>query len=194
MRRAKVFGEGTSLPRDRNTKARIMCRARAINARLRRGRQHIGPLTRACLEVLGALLYGHHNTTTGRCFPSHRTIAASAGVHRDTVNEAIKQLEHHQVLTWEHRLVRRMRHVVDAPTGRMVRAPRIDRTSNAYRFFDPVAPADFPAGTRCLKSLPVVPAKTEAPIDPTSPLERALASLGQAIAIKDHIDCNYGSP
>jgi hypothetical protein len=72
---------------DRNAKARIMVYARAWSARHRRPGQHRGPLTRATLEVLEALLWGFHNSRDGRCFPSYETIAARAQCCRDTVYE-----------------------------------------------------------------------------------------------------------
>jgi hypothetical protein len=33
-------------------------------------RQHRGPITRAFLDVLQALLWGFHNSRSGCCFPS----------------------------------------------------------------------------------------------------------------------------
>ena len=60
-RREKVFGPGRAVPLDRNAKARIMAYARAWSARHRQPGQHRGPITRAFLEVLEALLWGFHN-------------------------------------------------------------------------------------------------------------------------------------
>ena len=59
-----------------------------------------GPITRAFLEVLEALLWGFHNSRTGRCFPSYEAIAAKAECARSTVAEALKALEWAGVLTW----------------------------------------------------------------------------------------------
>ena len=77
-RREKVFGPGRAVPLDRNAKARIMAYARAWGARHRQSGQHRGPITRAFLEVLEALLWDFHNSRDGRCFPSYETIAAKA--------------------------------------------------------------------------------------------------------------------
>jgi hypothetical protein len=55
--------------------------------------QHKGPITRAFLDVLEALLWGFHNSRTGVCFPSYERIAERAGCARSTVAEAIKALE-----------------------------------------------------------------------------------------------------
>ena len=44
-----------------------------------------GPITRAFLDVLEALLWGFHNSRTGCCFPSHEAIAAEAECARSTV-------------------------------------------------------------------------------------------------------------
>jgi hypothetical protein len=53
-----------------------MAYARAWSHRSRHpGQQHKGPITRAFLEVLEALLWGFHNSRSGCCFPSHERIA-----------------------------------------------------------------------------------------------------------------------
>jgi hypothetical protein len=105
-RREKVFGEGRGHPLDRNAKARIMVYARAWSMKHRRPGQHRGPLTRATLEVLEALLWGFHNSRDGRCFPSYETIALRAQCCRDTVYEAIRALEAAEVLTVNRRGIR----------------------------------------------------------------------------------------
>ena len=104
--REKVFGPGRALSLDRNAKARILAYARAWTARHRQPGQHKGPITRAFLDVLQALLWGFHNSQTGVCFPSYERIAEKAGCHRCTVAEALKALEFAGVLTWQHRIVR----------------------------------------------------------------------------------------
>jgi hypothetical protein len=103
-RREKVFGPGRAVPLDRNTKARILAYARAWGARHRQPGQHKGPITRAFLEVLEALLWG--NSRTGCCFPSYEAIAAKAECARSTVAEALKALEWAGVLTWQNRITR----------------------------------------------------------------------------------------
>jgi hypothetical protein len=144
-RREKVFGEGRCQPLDRNAKARIMVYARAWSARHRRPGQHRGPLTRATLEVLEALLWGFHNSRDGRCFPSYETIAARAQCCRDTVYEAIRALEGAEILTWVNRLIRVQFRELDL-FGRMVPRTRLIRTSNAYTFRDPLPCAQVPQG------------------------------------------------
>ena len=67
-RREKIFGQGRCQPLDGNAKARIMAYARAWSAKHRRPGQHRGPLTRATLEVLEALLWGFHNSRDGVAF------------------------------------------------------------------------------------------------------------------------------
>jgi hypothetical protein len=136
-RREKVFGEGRCQPLDRNAKARIMVYARAWSARHRRPGQHRGPLTRATLEVLEALLWGFHNSRDGRCFPSYETIAARAQCCRDTVYEAIRALEGAEILTWVNRLIRVQFRELDL-FGKMALRSRLIRTSNAYTFRDPL--------------------------------------------------------
>jgi hypothetical protein len=136
-RREKVFGAGRCQPLDRNAKARIMVYARAWSARHKRPGQHRGPLTRATLEVLEALLWGFHNSRDGRCFPSYETIAARAQCCRDTVYEAIRALEAAEILTWVNRLIRVQFRELDL-FGKLALRSRLIRTSNAYAFRDPL--------------------------------------------------------
>jgi hypothetical protein len=146
-RREKVFGHGGGQPLDRNAKARIMVYARAWSARHRRPGQHRGPLTRATLEVLEALLWGFHNSRDGRCFPSYETIAARARCCRDTVYEAIRALEAAEILTWVNRLIRVQFRELDL-FGKLALRSRLIRTSNAYVFRDPLPCAHVPGQSR----------------------------------------------
>ena len=135
-RREKVFGPGRAVPLDRNAKARILAYARAWGARHRQPGQHKGPITRAFLEVLEALLWGFHNARSGCCFPSYEAIAARAECARSTVAEALKALEWAGVLTWQNRIARI--HVRERDLfGRWASRWRVIRTSNAYVFRDP---------------------------------------------------------
>ena len=183
-RREKVFGPGWAVPLDRNTKARIAAYARAWSARNCRPGQHKGPITRAFLDVLQALLWGFHNSRSGACFPSYARIAEKAGCARSTVAEALRVLEWAGILTWQQRIARVRERCRDL-FGRDGWRWRVVRSSNAYAFPDPVA--GHPAETRGFRSKsenragtlnqvlnPVLPA-------PDSPLERALARLGAAI-------------
>jgi hypothetical protein len=153
-RREKVFGPGRAVPLDRNAKARIAAYARAWSARNRQPRQHRGPITRAFLEVLDALLWGFHNSRSGCCFPSYETIAAKAECARSTVAEALKALEWAGVLTWQHRITRILVRERDL-FGQWASRWRVIRTSNAYVFSDPKpqlagvsASVDFSTGQR----------------------------------------------
>ena len=197
LKREKVFGEGRSIPLDRNAKARIWAYALARTAKLRRPGQHRGPLSRATLDVLRALLWGFHNRATGRCFPSYERIADRARVHRATVARAIAALEQQGVLTWENRLVHQRMSIQGLFGPQWVRVPL--RTSNAYRFYDYRRdafgrPVDLPsslksqnsAGTTSQENQEVAHEQAERPattsLDPSNPLEAALLRLGQAMA------------
>ena len=135
--RDKVFGLVRGMPLDRNAKARIRVWLEGYNARHRQPGQHRGPITRAYMEVLQALLWGFHNSRTGCCFPSYEAIAAKARCCRDTVYEAIKALEAAGILTWVNRLVRQQVRERDL-FGRWATRRRVLRTSNAYLFRDPL--------------------------------------------------------
>jgi biotin operon repressor len=195
-RREKVFGPGRAVPLDRNAKARIAAYARAWSARNRQPRQHRGPITRAFLDVLEALLWGFHNSRSGCCFPSYEAIAAKAECARSTVAEAIKALEWAGVLTWQNRITRILVRARDL-FGQWVSRWQVIRTSNAYVFRDPKPglSCGFPCksenlpGTLDQEILSLGLAPTP---DPSSPLERALARFGVAPGVKDCIEQGSG--
>jgi hypothetical protein len=137
-RREKVFGAGHAVPMDRNAKCRVQAYAKAWTAAHKEDGQHKGPLTRAFLDVLQALLWGFHNARSGCCFPSYERIANKAECARSTVAEAIKALEFAGVLTWQHRITRIRERCTDL-FGREGWRWRVIRTSNAYAFRDPQA-------------------------------------------------------
>ena len=185
-RREKVFGPGRAVPLDRNAKARILAYARAWGARHRQPRQHKGPITRAFLEVLEALLWGFHNARSGCCFPSYEAIAARAECARSTVAEALKALEWAGVLTWQNRIARIQVRERDL-FGRWASRWRVIRTSNAYVFRDPQPRPERRSGFQVRKSdrehrnQEVIDSSLAPAGDPNSPLERALQHLGGAI-------------
>jgi hypothetical protein len=196
-RREKVFGPGRAVPLDRNAKARIQAYARAWDRQHRQPGQRGGALGRAALAVLSALVWGHHNARTGCCFPSYETIAERAGCARSTVAEAIKALEFAGVLTWQNRITRIRERCADL-FGRDGWRWRVIRTSNCYQFRDPQAvnsrgvpsKSDQRTGTPDQDVSKAVPAPA---IDPNSPLERALARFGAALAVKESIEQRSGS-
>ncbi len=184
-RREKVFGPGRAVPLDRNAKARILAYAKAWSGRHRQPGQHKGPITRAFLEVLEALLWGFHNTRSGCCFPSYETIAARAECARSTVAEALKALEWAGVLTWQNRITRI--HVRERDLfGHWASRWRVIRTSNAYVFRDPQprpegVPASKSENQSGTQNQEVIDSSLAQPGNPNSPLERALQQLSGAI-------------
>ena len=145
--------------------------------------KHRGPITRAFLEVLEALLWGFHNARSGRCFPTYETIAAKAECCRDTVYEALKVLELAGVLTWQHRIARIQVRERDL-FGRWASRWRVIRTSNAYVFRDPqqrlegvpASKSENPAGTLYQEIQTLTAARRR----PGQPLERACGGSGRA--------------
>lgn len=166
-KREKMFGEGRSIPLDRNAKARIMVLARALSHRTEPGK-HYGVLTAKALAVLSALLWGFHNAATGRCFPSYERIAEHAHCSRATVYTAIHALEAAGVLTWVNRIAR-VREWGPDLFGRAQNRWRVIRTSNAYALVDPgkgvasqrhLSKSNLPTGTEgqelsLLRAVPV---------------------------------------
>jgi Helix-turn-helix domain len=196
QRREKVFGPGNAIPLDRNAKCRIAVYARAWSARNRQPRQHKGPITRAFLEVLQALLWGFHNSRSGCCYPSYERIAEKAGCARSTVAEALKALEWAGVLTWQHRITRlreRCRDLFGHDGWRW----RVIRTSNAYQLRDPKSAAarGFASKSENWEGTQnqVILGSVATPArDPNNPLERALARFGAAVAAKQGIEQGTG--
>jgi Helix-turn-helix domain len=185
LRREKMFGPGRVVPLDRNAKARIIAYARAWGARHRQPGQHRGPITRAFLEVLEALLWGFHNSRDGRCFPSYEAIADKAECARSTVAEALKVLEWAGVLTWVHRIARIQVRERDL-FGRWASRWRVIRTSNAYVFRDPQQQPEVVSASKSENRLGTqiqkIQTLTAAPNDPDNRLEVALQHLGATIA------------
>jgi hypothetical protein len=148
-RREKIFGPAPSHRLDGNAKARVWAAANAYNSANRQPRQHQGPLTWASLRVLRALLWRFHGADGGgRCFPSYERIAVAAKCARSSVALAVKELEDAQVLTWTHRLVK-VRHRGRDLFGHWGSEWTVHRTSNAYRFLDPI---DREPGRKTYKS------------------------------------------
>ena len=138
-RREKIFGPAPSYRLDGNAKARVWAAAQAWNTANRQPRQHQGPLTWATLRVLRTLLWRFHGADGGgRCFPAYEKIATAAKCARSSVAVAIKELEDAGLLTWVNRIVRIRRQERDL-FGHWVTVMEVVRTSNAYRFLDPIA-------------------------------------------------------
>jgi hypothetical protein len=196
-RREKVFGPGTAVPLDRNAKIRIAAYARAWSARHRQERQHHGPITMAFERVLMTLLWSFHPSRDGRCFPGYERIADQARCARSTVAEALKVLELAGVLTWQHRIARAVVRQRDL-FGRWSSRWTVIRTSNAYVFRDPQPQL---AGVSSAKSENHAGTQDQDVLDPVatparnldSPLERALARFGAAVAAKQGIEQGAGS-
>jgi hypothetical protein len=198
-RREKIFGMPRGYSLDRNAKVRIKVYAEAWSAKHKQPGQHRGPLTRAFIEVLEALLWSFHNSKSGLCFPSYEAIADKARCSRDTVYEAIKALEAADVLTWVNRIVREQVRERDL-FGHWATRWRTIRTSNAYLFRDPLpcatgrpdiegaSKSENPSGTlnqdiSTLKKVPVD--KPDDLSDMPEGLLKALFRLGKAIEAKE---------
>jgi hypothetical protein len=135
--------------------------------------------------VLQALLWGFHNSRSGCCFPGYEAIAGKAECACSTVAEALKVLEWAGVLTWQNRITRAVVRQRDL-FGRWSHCWRVIRTSNAYMSRDPQRPlAGVPASKS--ENQPGTPDqddstyRVETPIDPDSPLARALQQLSNTV-------------
>jgi hypothetical protein len=165
-RREKIFGPAPSHRLDGNAKARLWAAAAAYNSANRQPRQHWGPLTRTTMDVLKTLLWRFHGADGGgRCFPSYERIAVAAKCCRDSVCVAIAALEDAGLLTWVHRITRIRRRERDL-LGELATTWQVIRTSNGYRFLDPL---DGDPGRRgyvaCKTENPARPPNRERKID-----------------------------
>lgn len=114
------------------------------------------------------------NLRGGRCDPSHATIAARAGVCVKTVQRALAAAKRIGLVTWDQRATRRDGETVQI-TNQYVLLPGL------------ASPTDAPPVDRPPQQQPITDIR-ESRIccsDSSSPLERALASLGRAIAQKE---------
>ena len=179
QKREKRFRDRPGIPLDRNAKARIMAYVRGYNAKHKRAGQPHGPITRAFLDVLEALLWGFHNSRTGKCFPGYDAIAAKARCCRDTVHRAIRALEVADVLTWANRFDKVKRE----------EKWQVIRTSNAYAFRDPLPcvtlartyKSEKPPGTPNQDDFSFRESRKVLILDPASTLDSALIRLGRAM-------------
>lgn len=185
QRRAKIHGHHYGTPMDRNAKGLLIFQAIHWSAAHRQPGEHTGPITRTMILVLKTLLWEFHNAKTGWCFPSYKAIAAKAKCSRSTVAAAVAALEAAGILTWVHRIIRD-RVQVRNENGRLDWIVRIIRTSNAYAF-TPQKPqksgeSENQPGTNYQDSSKsyLLPR-----IDPTSPLERALAGFGRVVQARE---------
>ncbi|MFL5287144.1 MAG: hypothetical protein ACJ8AW_40790 [Rhodopila sp.] len=122
--RDSIFGHGPRQPLNRDERAR--CKY-LLNAHHRAGR-----ITRACRDIGMALL--KRLSTTGRCDPSHATLAADVGCKTVKTSErATMALKALGLLTWVRRLVR------SSGTGW-----RAEQTSNAYVLLPSLASLNAP--------------------------------------------------
>jgi len=179
-RRAKVFGTGRVTPLDRNAKARIECRMKVLTKRTGDPHKHYGPLTAKAYKVGHELLYTFHNSRDGRCFPGYEAIAAAADCHRSSVAEYIAALEDNGILTWDNRIKRVWEEEVGL-FGKRLRK-RVVRTSNEYRFIDPISSKSGNTGgtPKSIINRDTL-ASTKTVPDASSRLERALAKLEKTV-------------
>jgi hypothetical protein len=127
--REKLFGQGRSVPLDRNVKARLLHRARAMMRPVEKG-AHYGQVSAKAYAVFCALLLQFHNCGSGRCFPSYKAISNAAGCCERTVAAALAALEESGLLTVCNRLVR----VRWKDELSLAWRTQVCRTSNCYSF------------------------------------------------------------
>lgn len=162
-------------------------KARAITAAERYERRHKpkgkrnGPLGHVGLEVLRAL-WSAVRFSDGRLDPSIDWLMRACRRSRDAVVAALARLRDHGFIRWQRRLA-----YTDGPAG--ARGPQVRQVSNAYGLdIPPKAAALAPAPpmsddeiTRLRDEAAAYRQWRESEIE-DSPLGKALARLGQAVA------------
>jgi hypothetical protein len=119
-----IFGDGPRQPLNRDERARYKF---LLNAHHKAGR-----ITRACRDIGLALL--KHLGSTGRCDPSHATLAADAGCKTaKTAERATAALKALGLLCWARRLVRTS-----------ATCWRVSQTSNQYCLLPSLASLNAP--------------------------------------------------
>jgi hypothetical protein len=148
-RREVIFGLPDPQPRSQEMRRQWRAALREYNVKHKRGRQHIGPLTRTTLDVADAV--ASFGATSGVCTPSYETMAAAVvkgGCCRASVYRALKALEEAGFIDWLNRIKRQMVKEMDDLLGHACAVIKVVRTSNAYRFLNPLrkaAPQENPA-------------------------------------------------
>lgn len=173
-KRQKMHGLPPAHGMDRNLKCRVMAYARTWNRAHKTGRQHTGPITRAFMDVLQALVFQFANSKTGSCFPSYDAIAAKTDCARSVAIAAVNVLEAAGVL----RVVNRLKRV----------GIKVHRTSNAYVFRDPGASTENRPRSQESKDSVILTAPEPVKIivlDPRNRLDAALIGLGRATGSLD---------
>lgn len=154
--------------------------------RIARTRGHLATFERAALfhKKAGHLTEGQFqvvmelpgwlNLRGGRCDPSHRTIGNKANVKVKTVQRALGTAKRLGLIGWDQR-------------ARRIGGETIQIT-NQYQILPGLAAAtEAPAVSACPPEQPITEdiKSISCCSDSVSPLERALAALGRAIAQKD---------
>jgi hypothetical protein len=161
------------VPLDRNMKARLMHRARALMRADVEGR-HYGAVTAKAYAVYAALLMSFHNNDSGRCFPSYERIQEAAGCCRQTVAMSLAALEEAGLLMVCNRLLRVRWKDEKAMTTRV----RVVRTSNCYSFPSTQAASAEPSKS---KFPPATGAAGKGGSSPRTGRQRPFLSSGQAM-------------
>jgi hypothetical protein len=131
-------------PIDRNSKARLLYIAEAIEHRTKGAGCRQGALGHIGIKVLRALLLTFLDGRSGRCEPAYDAIAEKANVCRQSVANALARLEACGLLTITRRIVRE---VIDGIwTSR--------QASNCYAFGEPGAAPCPPCRTGKVRSFP----------------------------------------
>jgi Helix-turn-helix domain len=166
-----------AVPLDRNLKAKLLWRARALMRATEKGK-HYGEVTAKAYAVYAALLMGFHNCRDGRCFPSYERLAEAAGCCRASIAPALRALEECGLVTVWNRLVRvRWRDPLALATRE-----RVMRTSNCYAFPAPAGQGEKSPLPRENSSKAKLPSGTPKP-SLSSELFDALNRLQRGIGV-----------
>jgi len=126
-------GDKWRRPLDRNDRARVMVCAEALERRTKRKHKRDGVLGQSGLRVLSCLVnYFQNRHKDGRLDPSYKQIQGQTGFCRQTIVNAIKNLERAGILEVMHRIVRERCRVWLEQAKQFFVYDRVVQTTNAY--------------------------------------------------------------
>jgi len=195
-------------PLDRNDRAKIMAAAEALERRTKAPGKRDGVVGVSGLMILRAMLYHFMDSKSGRCDPSYKQIQAKTGLCTQTIANALKALARTGLLEIVRRIERQRERARNPLTGAWQWIVRVVQQTNAYMCNFPLPDRQqhgdlavpllrksfgFSSDSRFKRestsilkqSSAAAPKEEKKEAHEGSSLDRALASLGRAIAERE---------
>ena len=133
-RKGSKFDKGKTWrrPLDRNDRARVLSCAEALERRTKHKHKRDGVLGQSGLRVLGCLVNHFQSKKTGRLDPGYDDIQRITGFCRQTIRNALRNLELAGILEVMRRVVRERCRVWIEEAQQFFAYDRVIQTTNAY--------------------------------------------------------------